>query len=201
MGANQLARYILKLARFVAKHPGEIKAGVCISTAWRITELAREVSAPTKRIYDLAITLNFIRNLKWNLDVFKSAGFDVGKLEIYVDSAIKCTRTRDFDEVITRPALKYGSVEEMYGAIDCTKGLDLIKTPILFIGSMDDPIIRADMLPKEELSKNPNLILAMTQRGGHIEWFTGFRASRWIRKPVVEYLDCIDKMDIITETS
>ena len=51
------------------------------------------------------------------------------------------------------------------------------------------------MIPKEEIKQNPNFILVLTERGGHIEFFTGYKAVRWVFWPCMEYLDCIDKRE------
>jgi predicted alpha/beta-fold hydrolase len=35
----------------------------------------------------------------------------------------------------------------------------------------DDPITRIGVLPKEELKRNPNFIVAMSDVGGHCEFY------------------------------
>lgn len=42
---------------------------------------------------------------------------------------------------------------------------------MLFINAKNDPICEASHIPYEKFYKKPNLILALTQKGGHIEWF------------------------------
>lgn len=50
----------------------------------------------------------------------------------------------------------------MYEKIECINALENIKKPVLLINSKDDPVIRSDLIPKEEILKNENLILAIT---------------------------------------
>ena len=61
------------------------------------------------------------------------------------------------------------------------------------------PILRAktreDFIPKEQIKKNSNFILAVTPRGGHIDFFSGHKAVRWVYWPCMEFLDHIDKKE------
>jgi hypothetical protein len=52
---------------------------------------------------------------------------------------------------------------------------------------------RESFIPKEEIKQNENFILAITPRGSHIDFFTGYRAVRWVYWPCMEFLDYIDK--------
>lgn len=61
--------------------------------------------------------------------------------------------------------------------------------PTLFIHSLDDPICVKEGIPFEEFIKNENCILIATQKGGHIEWFTGSKPVRWAYKPALEFLN------------
>lgn len=68
----------LQLVKFLAKYKDIVKGAVAISCPWDIHTLSQEVKKPTKFIYNFAITKNFIRNMKWNIDVYKKSGIDVG---------------------------------------------------------------------------------------------------------------------------
>lgn len=70
----------------------------------------------------------------------------------------------------------YANLNDLYSKINCISEIGQLKTPTLFVSSMDDPVIIDKCIPKDEITKNPNLILALTKKGGHIEWFTGFKA-------------------------
>lgn len=60
----------------MAKYPENIKAAVAISCPWDIKVLSEEIKRPSKFIYNMAITKNFIRNMKWNIEVYEKAGID-----------------------------------------------------------------------------------------------------------------------------
>ncbi len=58
-----------------------------------------------------------------------------------VEAALKTTRTRNFDELITRRLLKFESVDELYSKIECVSSINNIKIPVLLFSSKDDPVI------------------------------------------------------------
>ena len=46
-----------------------------------------------------------------------------------------------------------------------------IAKPTLVIHSKDDPIIPIDVLPVSECLANPNIIVGIVERGGHVCYF------------------------------
>jgi predicted alpha/beta-fold hydrolase len=56
----------------------------------------------------------------------------------------------------------------------------------------DDPLIDPAALPREQAQKNPNLILAITDTGGHMGWPTGLLpigdVSNFADRAAVEYI-------------
>lgn len=41
--------------------------------------------------------------------------------------------------------------------------------------------------------KNENIILVTTEKGGHIDYFSGYKTKRWVYWPAMEYLNYVDK--------
>jgi predicted alpha/beta-fold hydrolase len=41
------------------------------------------------------------------------------------------------------------------------------------IHARDDPIIHIDCMPLSACKENPNLIVGITERGGHVQYFDG----------------------------
>ena len=58
---------------------------------------------------------------------------------------------------------------------------------------MNDPITAASCLPTD--SSNGHFILATTQAGGHLGTWTGTGKTRWLRKPVAEFLSAVVRAD------
>lgn len=53
----------------------------------------------------------------------------------------------------------------------CDRFLHNINIPIMFLMSKDDPITRFKVVPQEELKRNPNFIVGVSEAGGHCEFF------------------------------
>ena len=58
---------------------------------------------------------------------------------------------------------------------------------------MNDPITAASCLPTD--STNGHFIMATTQAGGHLGTWTGSGKTRWLRKPVAEFLSAVVRAD------
>ena len=72
--------------------------------------------------------------------------------------------------------------------------------PLLAINADDDPIVR--ILPEEEIrsargeraGEGGNIVMVVTNGGGHLGWFTGKDAKRrWISRPIAEWLRAVDE--------
>jgi predicted alpha/beta-fold hydrolase len=74
-----------------------------------------------------------------------------------------------------------------------------VRVPLLALNAADDPIVRT--LPVEAVSKSKSVVLAVTPKGGHLGWFEGGWSwkrkqppSRWVTKPVVEWVRATSEM-------
>ena len=54
--------------------------------------------------------------------------------------------------------------------------------------SEDDPIVSFKSMPLESLKMNRNINLYITEKGGHLCWFSGLKPKRWYPIPVLKYL-------------
>ncbi|KAJ1559439.1 hypothetical protein HK405_010632, partial [Cladochytrium tenue] len=68
-----------------------------------------------------------------------------------------------------------------------------IRIPGLFLSALDDPVVTRHAIARPEVEANPHLVLATTDRGGHLGWFEGSLRSprRWCSRPVVEFFQMI----------
>jgi predicted alpha/beta-fold hydrolase len=54
--------------------------------------------------------------------------------------------------------------------------------------SQDDPIVPVDCVPVDECVANPNIITALTRRGGHVCYFLGADGKqRWYTHATVDF--------------
>lgn len=62
--------------------------------------------------------------------------------------------------------------------------------PTLVLHSSDDPIVPVDCVPVDECLANPNIITALTKRGGHVCYFMGSDGKkRWYTYAAADFLN------------
>ena len=103
-------------------------------------------------------------------------------------------RMHEFDTAFTKdvgdtnPPFPFSTVGEYYRWASSHHSVKDIKVPFLAINSADDPVITS--YPTDG-SGNPNVVMVLTRRGGHLGWFyTGERSvmERWTTQPVIQWL-------------
>lgn len=90
----------------------------------------------------------------------------------------------------------YNSAAELYTSVSCVRHLHKIKTPVMFLIAKDDPITRFNNVPIEDLKRNPNFMVGLTDAGGHCEFFyTESRGQyrRYAPKLLLRYFSLVDK--------
>jgi len=143
-------------------------------------------------------------------DELKAKGFSFDKL---ISSKI----IGEFDQNGVVPLFGYKDVQEYYRDACTNHRMKDLELPTLAISAEDDPICRSSCVPKDAPSQNSNVILAMTQHGGHVAWMGRSTAAQqdaelrdaglnscgyehlpigvhsWVERPVTEYINAILK--------
>ena len=73
----------------------------------------------------------------------------------------------DFDTRIRGPILGYTGSSRLYRNISCDAFIPSIETPILAVSTKDDTITDYKFVPIDDLKRNPNIIFASLEKGGH----------------------------------
>jgi uncharacterized protein len=63
---------------------------------------------------------------------------------------------------------------DYYLAASSLQKVKHITKPTLVIHSRDDPIVSIHCLPVRECTENPNMIVGIVEKGGHVCYFYGF---------------------------
>jgi predicted alpha/beta-fold hydrolase len=68
-----------------------------------------------------------------------------------------------------------------------------ITVPVLFINAMDDPVVTSTCIPYRMSQSNPNLLFAITNRGGHTAFLKNIKFWRkaWSDDVIEEFLAAI----------
>ncbi|XP_043505623.1 abhydrolase domain-containing protein 2 [Polistes fuscatus] len=81
----------------------------------------------------------------------------------------------ELDEAYTRRVHQFRSLQEMYKWSSSINYLDNICTPMVFINSVDDPIVPDSLLKpiKEYAATHPNTLYVELSHGGHLGFYEG----------------------------
>ncbi len=93
------------------------------------------------------------------------------------------------DKYINAPLCNEKSIYGYYRQISCEKKLESITKPCLFIDNAEDPICLKEIIPVDDIYCNPNLISITTERGGHVEYFSGWKCKWWAYELSLKYFE------------
>ncbi|KAI9209501.1 Alpha/Beta hydrolase protein [Polychytrium aggregatum] len=135
------------------------------------------------KIYSAAMTVSLKSLFRSHIDAIKDQEL------IDPDHVLKARRITDFDDRATRIAFRYRTVDEYYRLGSSAPHIPNVRVPLLCLHAIDDPIAHKEALPYHEIRSNPYAILATTQQGGHLGWWSGnFTIKRWFPGPVHEFI-------------
>ncbi|EFA79768.1 hypothetical protein PPL_06587 [Heterostelium album PN500] len=99
-----------------------------------------------------------------------------------------CKTAMDLDELITIKMFGYPSVEDYYKVTSPSNQIQNIKVPCLFICAKDDNFIPWRSIPYSKFKSNPNTILAMPRKGGHLGFISKSDWESWADRAGIEFL-------------
>ncbi|KAI2623333.1 AB-hydrolase YheT [Hypoxylon sp. NC1633] len=103
-------------------------------------------------------------------------------------SMFKLKYLYEFDRAYQCPTWGYPTEEAYYRDASSSDSLLAVRTPLLAINAVDDPIASYLSLPYAEASTNPYTVLCTTSLGGHLGWFE-IGGGRWHVKPICNFLN------------
>eukprot|EP00826_Nyctotherus_ovalis_P019932 TRINITY_DN1620_c0_g1_i17.p4 TRINITY_DN1620_c0_g1~~TRINITY_DN1620_c0_g1_i17.p4 ORF type:complete len:141 (-),score=53.63 TRINITY_DN1620_c0_g1_i17:111-533(-) len=129
--------------------------------------------------------------LREHIEAFRSIEKDLGYT---IEEGLKKVRTsRDFDTYFTSYVCKYHTAFNYYRKASSVLRIDDIRTPILFISAMDDPVIKSSIIPFKECLVNDYVMVATHPCGGHVGFFTGLNPKQWFAEPALGYFEALEK--------
>jgi len=75
----------------------------------------------------------------------------------------------------------------------CVSYIPNIEIPGLFISAMDDIVCLRKGFPIEKIEHNCNLMMCLTEFGGHLGYFEGLHAHQWHPEVVMDYFDTLER--------
>ena len=89
----------------------------------------------------------------------------------FEDEIKNANSTFSFDQLVRSRINGYNSGAALWRNISCDRFLHLVKVPVMCLVAKDDPVTRFSVLPITDLKRNPNFIVAMSDVGGHCEFY------------------------------
>lgn len=97
---------------------------------------------------------------------------------------------RQFDDRVTAPHGGFRDAADYYARTSSLKVIAQIRTPTLVLHAADDPLIPVEPFLDPSISGNPDVLLVLTERGGHVGFIAraGHKEDRrWAENRVVEF--------------
>lgn len=166
-------------------------AGVSISNGYDIIEGSRNLVSQ-RPLADGVITAALRKLLRRKLPEVRSICAAHGVL-VDFDELLACHSLREFEEKLMLPIYGHASLDDYYRQNNCTEGLQRAGRPLLCLSSRDDPIIDPALLRHAETAAaaNPNVLLAVTKKGGHLGWMQGWRGRTWMMEVTMQYVEAV----------
>ncbi|KAI3453321.1 hypothetical protein Pfo_009984 [Paulownia fortunei] len=153
-------------------------------------------------VYDKALANALCKIFKRHALLFE----DIGG-EFNIPSAANAKSVREFDEGLTRVSFGFKSVDDYYSNSSSSDSIKNVSIPLLCIQAENDPIAPSRGIPREDIQKNPNCMLIVTPKGGHLGWVAGGGAplgAPWTDPIVMDFLEHLEQArfsSVISSTS
>lgn len=182
-GFSMSGNMVLRLAGdYGADAPRSLAGIVAVSPSIDLGGCARAVEARGNSLY----RWSFMRSLRRRVR-------NKGRLHpsVYNTRGLSRVRTiRQFDERFTAPHGGYRDVEDYYERASSFRVIWHIKIPTLILHADDDPLIPTEPFRDPSIAGNPNVLLVVTQSGGHVGFLGDAREGedrRWAENRIVEF--------------
>jgi len=127
-----------------------------------------------RRLYIYAMTENMKAIIRrWTSALFND---DVKrKLGVNERQVFNAGTLQELDDIYTRKVAGFQNVQEFYRSMSCCHHLKNIKIPMVFINSLDDPIVPPPLLEivRDAALTNDNLVYIEQKFGGHLGFYEG----------------------------
>ncbi|BDA43976.1 Phospholipase ABHD3 [Coccomyxa sp. Obi] len=182
LGALILTKYLAEAD--TGKWPGQgsgIKCAALVSSPTCLSKASDNLQRPWTlgRLYNLILAVR----LK---SYFKEHEHQMSQ-HATLDALTEAWTIAHFDKAVVCKVFGYDSVEDYYKHGSSEQYIPHITSPTLFLVAEDDPFM--GRLPIKECSSNPNTILAVTSRGGHVAFLQGLWpfAGSWSDDVVISF--------------
>ncbi|XVE58153.1 hypothetical protein DITRI_Ditri04bG0147400 [Diplodiscus trichospermus] len=186
LGANILVRYLGD-----ESHTCPLSGAVSLCNPFNLVIAFDNFNVGFNKVYDRALARSICKIFKNHALLFE----DIGG-EFNIPLAANAKAVRDFDEGITRVCFGFKSLSQYYYDASSFHSIKHVQRPLLCIQAANDPISPSRAIPWEDIKANPNCMLIVTPKGGHLGWVAGAEAplgAPWTDPVVMDFLDFLER--------
>ncbi|CAL1373688.1 unnamed protein product [Linum trigynum] len=183
LGANILVNYLAQ----ESDENCRLSGGVSLCNPFNLVIADEDFRKGFNNVYDKALTKSLRRIFKKHAPLFEDMGG-----EFNIELAANARTVREFDDGLTRVSFGFKSVDDYYSNSSSSDSIKHVRIPILCIQAANDPIAPARGIPREDIRENPNCLLIVTPKGGHLGWVAGAEApfgAPWTDPIVMDFLE------------
>ena len=179
MGGNQTMKYLGEDPSII---PNEVKAAVVFSVPCMLADSVRVMNGWENSLYMRYFLRSLADKLRLKAALFPEM-IDLRDIE-------KIRTFEPFDDRYTAPLHGFQSSGDYYQKCSSRQFIPKIETPCLLIQALDDPFLSPSCFPTEEAAANPYFMLEITEYGGHVGFWDGWKKQHyWSEQRTTIYLD------------
>jgi hypothetical protein len=183
VGFSMSGNMVLRLAGEYGDDPPPALAGVAaVSPSIDLDSCASALERRANALYRWSFVGN-LRDRVRRKSRQRPGAFDTRRLR-------RVRTIREFDEHFTAPHGGYRNASDYYARTSSRPVIPDIRVPTLVLHALDDPLIPSEPFRDPAIAANPDVLLVLTRRGGHV----GFLSERpdgedrhWAENRVVEF--------------
>ncbi|GMY30634.1 embryogenesis-associated protein EMB8-like [Fagus crenata] len=186
LGANILVRYLGQ-----ESHSCPLSGAVSMCNPFNLVIADEDFRKGFNIVYDKALASSLCKIFKKHALLFEDMGG-----EYNIPLAANAKSVRDFDKGLTSVSFGFKSVDDYYSNSSSSDSIKHVRIPLLCIQAANDPIAPSRGIPREDIKENPNCLLIVTPKGGHLGWVAGVEAPRgapWTDPVVMDYLEHLER--------
>ncbi|XP_059662142.1 embryogenesis-associated protein EMB8 [Cornus florida] len=186
LGANILVRYLGQ-----ESHTCPLSGAVSLCNPFNLVIADEDFHKGFNNVYDKALATSLCKIFKKHALLFEDMGG-----EYNIPMVANAKSVREFDEGLTRVSFGFKSVDDYYSNSSSSDSIKNVCTPLLCIQAGNDPIAPSRGIPRKDIKENPNCMLIVTPKGGHLGWVAGAEAPRgcpWTDPHVMDFLEHLER--------
>lgn len=189
----------LQIVNYLAKEGKNslLTSAITISSPWDLNASMKHISESVSGhyLFEPSVTFFLMRLVKNNMKVL-SEDPDIFTQEKYDNLKKKIKHTVEFDDEFTCKLVNLPSGRQYYYAASPALRIFNIKTPLLVINSMDDPMISTDY-PYLDIIKHPWIYMVTTDLGGHYSFIKN-NGDFWFPQIIENWVESWKEIDVQT---